>query len=307
MHSAIVTGADGFIGSHLSKRLSSNGVEVWAMVMQNSPTLHRIDGMKNVHVIQLDYTDVDGCVGKLPNGADVFYHLAWQGVAPEMRNLIDFQMPNIEMGMNMVRLAKKCGASRFVLPGSTFEYLYSEGNINGKSLPTPSNAYGAVKVSSRYLCEQLARELGLPFVYAVITGIYGGGRRDSNVITYTIEKLLSGEKPSLTALEQRWDYVHIDDVTRALIAIGENGKSGAFYSIGHGDNIPLAEYIYKIRDLINPQASLGIGERPYETDRLTQSCVDLTALREDTGFAPQMDFEKGIAEEIENYKKEVVK
>lgn len=177
---------------------------------------------------------------KLPSDVDAFYHFAWQGVAPEFRNSFEYQMANIEICINAVCLAKKINAKKFILPGSTFEYLYSDGLINGMSIPTPNSAYGFVKVSVKYLCEGLCKDLNLPFIYVVSTGTYGGGRNDNNVITYTIKTLLRNEKPSLTALEQKWNYVHIDDLTRALIAIGEKGKAGAFYTVGHGDNIPLA-------------------------------------------------------------------
>jgi nucleoside-diphosphate-sugar epimerase len=140
-------------------------------------------------------------------------------------------------------------------------------------------------------------------VYVVISGIYSADRLDSNVITYSINKLLDGECPSLTKLEQLWDYVHIDDVVMGLRLIIDKGKDNAFYVIGHGDNWPLANYIYKIRDAIDPTLVLGIGDVPYKDGKIPMSCVDLSEMKRDTGFEPKISFEIGILEMIESIKR----
>ena len=180
-------------------------------------------------------------------------------------------------------------------------------NTSAKTPPSPQNAYGAAKVAARFLCESLCKELKIPYIYAVATGIYASDRRDDNVIYYTISKLLKREKPSLTKLEQLWDYVHIDDAVEALYLISTKGKDGAFYSIGHGDNWALANYIYKIRDIIDPSLPLGIGEVPYKgrSGVLPCSCVDLTDLCHDTGFVPRVSFEEGITRVIEAVKNQL--
>ena len=153
----------------------------------------------------------------------------------------------------------------------------------------------------RYICQELCHELQLPYIYVVITSIYGADRIDNNVISYTIKTLLNGDRPALTRLTQLWDYVHIDDVVYALYLIAKSGKADAFYAVGHGDNWPLANYIYTIRDLINPELPLGVGEISYKDSRQPSSCVDLTALQKDTGFKPQINFETGIKRTIEQF------
>ena len=156
----------------------------------------------------------------------------------------------------------------------------------------------------RYLAEEYARQAGISFIYVVIAGIYAADRKDNNVIFYTIDKLLRGEKPSLTKLEQLWDYVSIEDVVDALALIGDKGENGAFYAIGHGDNQPLYKYIEIIHKYIDPDIPLGIGDVPYTNDRLPSSCIDLSRLYKDTGFVPKVNFEDGIQRVIETMKKE---
>lgn len=307
MDKVIITGADGFIGSNLTRRLCESGIEVWAIIHPESKTKSRINNLSNVHCIESKLDELDKHSSKVPEGADAFYHLAWQGVNALERNNLELQMENITLGLVCVKFAANKKVKRFILPGSTSEYLYYGKPINEKALPSPQNAYGSVKIALRFLAKQYALQLSLTFIYVVITGIYAADRRDNNVIYYTIEKLLKSEKPSVTKLEQVWDYVNIKDVTNALMLIGDRGKGNTFYSVGHGDNWPLSQYIKIIHNYINPELPIGIGEVAYVNETLPSSCIDLTALKADTGFEPEVDFRDGIKEVIDTIREEICK
>lgn len=304
MKKVIITGADGFIGSNFIKELVQRQVEVWAVIHPESQTKYRLEGLAGVHCVETYISRLTDRIEEFPCGVDSFYHFAWQGVNANERDDMEFQLQNIDLCLKCINFAVTVGAKKFILPGSTSEYLYYGKPINEYAVPSPQNAYGSVKVALRYLAEQYAHQKGIGFVYVVITGIYAADRRDNNVIFYTIDKLLKGEKPLLTKLEQLWDYVNIKDVVEALVLIGEKGRSGAFYAVGHGDNWPLCQYIEMIRDYISPELELGIGEVPYTRDRLPSSCIDLTALYNDTGFVPKVSFADGIKEVINIMKKE---
>lgn len=298
MKNVIVTGADGFIGSHMIRYFSSQGLFTYAIVIPESKTKDRLKGIKCVRLIEAAPRDYHTIVRFLPGASTAFIHLAWAGVSPDARNYTQVQFENVGFALEAVRLAGKLQTERFILPGSTMEYAYCGQAINENACPSPQNAYGAAKIAARFLCAAACEELSIPFIYCVITGIYSADRIDNNVIYYTIQALLNGERPHLTKLEQLWDYIHIDDLVQALYLIATKGKGGAFYSVGHGDNWPLAQYIYQIRDLIDRSLPLGIGEIPYKDARLPSSCTDLRALQEDTGFIPKIAFADGIQEVI---------
>lgn len=305
MKQVVITGADGFIGTHFIQRLLQDGVEIWAIVYPQSSTKDRLKDFKKIHCVESTLDSLTDYIDIFPQNTDAFYHFAWQGVNAFDRNDMPTQMKNIDMCLYAIRFAANIHTKKFILPGSTSEYLHYGKPIDENALPSPQNAYGSVKVALRYLAQQYALQCGLDFIYTVITGIYAADRKDNNVIYYTIDKLLHGEKPSVTKLEQRWDYVHIDDVTEALTLIGEKGKAGAFYVVGHGDNQPLYEYIKVIHQYINPSLPLGIGDIPYADDRLPSSCVDLTNLQIDTGFIPKVGFDTGIKAVIETMRREI--
>ena len=304
MKKVIITGADGFIGSNLIKSLVRDNVEVWAVVHPNSNTKERLGSIKEIHCIESTIECLSDRISEFPKNADAFYHLAWQGVDATARDELLFQMKNIEMCFESMRVASLLGVKKFILPGSTSEYLHYGKPIDVKAIPSPLNAYGSVKVALRYLAEQYAKQLKLNYIYVVITGVYAEDRRDNNVIFYTINSLLKNEKPLLTKLEQMWNYVHISDVVNALILIGEKGKTNGFYAIGSAENKPLYEYINIIHEYINPLIPLGIGDVPYMSDELPSSCIDLSALHEDTGFVPKVKFQDGIKRVIDLIKNE---
>lgn len=302
--SVVITGADGFLGSHLTRYLAARDMSVYAVIVPDSPLRGRIDAIPGVYVIEAELSDHRSFEQQIPRGPTALFHLAWSGVSTEARNSIEAQQANLELCMDAARLAAAVGAQRFVLPGSTMEYAHCGQAINARALPSPQDAYGTAKVEARYLCAAMCEQLGVPYIYAVVSGIYSADRRDGNVIYYTIEKLLQRERPVYTKLEQLWDYIHIDDVVRAFYLIALKGRGGAFYSIGHGDNWPLANYIFTIRDLIDPSLPLGIGELPYKNGNPPSSCVDLTAIEADTGFVPTIPFDVGIKAVIESVKRE---
>ena len=114
--------------------------------------------------------------------------------------------------------------------------------------------------------------------------------------------MLKGEKPSFTGLEQQWDYLYIDDLIDALVAVGEKGIGGKTYPIGSGENKQIVEYVKIIRDMIDPTLPLGIGDIPYKNKTIDNQILDISELNEDTGFTARYSFESGIRLRIDYYK-----
>ncbi len=299
MNRVFITGATGYIGQSLVRRLLDESVEVTILV-RNEASIPA-DIKDKVKSIVGEAADIVSLLGEIENGFDAFYHLAWNGVHPELRNNLDVQMENISMSLECVKAAASIKAHKFIYIGSAMEYMYCDEPINRDSVPSSSNFYGTAKIAAHYLCRELARQLDVPFIYTVVTSVYGIGREDKNVIFYVIDKLLNQEKPSVSKLEQRWDYIHIEDLKEALYRIGLSGKADGFYAVGNGENKPLSAYLEMVRDLIDPELPLGIGEVPYPKGRIPSSCINPTSLFEDTGFKPSIRFQEGIAEVIDFY------
>lgn len=302
MERVILTGGTGFIGSWLVEELLSHGVEVVVLVRSleraKEKRLFENGRVRLIEYYSRQYQDMLSKKEKV----DVFYHLAWEGVSMEMKNESELQLENIRFSMEMLEFANTIKAGRFIATGTVAEYAFSENimDINGRQ--TPNDMYGAAKTAVHYMLETQARLLKIPFNWAVVPSTFGEGRRDNNIITYTITSLLRREKPSFGYLLQMWDFLHVKEVVRALWLIGEKGVPDKTYGIGSGVFKPLKDYIVQIRDIIDPSLPLGIGDIPSLSDKAFSSCVSIYDITKDTGFVPEITFEEGIRRTIPYYR-----
>lgn len=302
MNKVVVLGANGFLGTKLSFALSEKGYEVIALVDGRFP-YDVLTNKQNIKTHEFCLEEIDSISGdKLFSGVDTLYHFAWEGVNAALRSEAETQAQNILYGLKVLRFAERYQIRKVIIPGSAAEVGCSQGLITGKEMPAPTDMYSASKVATRFVCQTYARQHGIGLIWTLITSIYGPGRDDNNLLSYVIKSLLKGEKPSTTKLEQKWDYLHIDDLMNALVLLGEKGVCGKVYPIGSGENKPMKAYVELIRDLINPSLPLGIGDLPYKNAVVDNQMMEITELKADTDFAPTYSFESGIKEVIDYFK-----
>ena len=299
MRTAIVTGACGFIGRNFVSELLRAGYYIFAIDCVDNSLFHDTN---NLTYIKSDLSDIDGCINVIKRKCDIIYHLAWNGVNAESRSDIQIQKKNIDICINVVDIAKQLCISEVVFVGSTMEYCYTNDLISEKSIPTPANCYGSIKVATRFLCSQLCKDSGIDFKYVVFTSIYGTGREDGNVIYYCIKNLLNNEPVKLSQCVQKWDFIHISDAVNALRLVGEKGTSNSFYAVGAGENKQLKEYIEIILKIVNSSAIVEYGAIKYKNNLIPNSAVDIKKLTDDTGFKPSYHFSDGIIDVINFYR-----
>lgn len=300
MRKVIVTGGTGFIGGWLLEELVSRQLEIIALVRRipSENELHKGLKVRYIQYYSEEYKQLTEVTD-----IDTFYHLAWGGVAPEDKDNSDLQIENIRFAVEMLELSSKLNVSKFIATGTVAEYSFCENVMNFNDKQTPNDMYGAAKTAAHYMLETRARQLDIPFIWAVLPSTYGEGRTDKNILTYTIQTLLNGKRPSYGYLTQMWDFLYVKEVARALYLIGEKGVVGKTYGIGSGDYRPLKDYIISIRNIIDESLPIGIGDKPALSQKAFSSCVNISELTEDTGFVPEICFEKGIISTIDYYRK----
>lgn len=298
MKNAVITGAGGFIGRNLTRRLLQEDVRVYGIDIEAAQ--ERIltgSGITPLSVNIGNKKELSNILKVIQ--PDIFYHLAWVGVSTNVKNAVEMQVANIPLAMTVLEACAETGCKHIIIPGSASEYAYCGQTIDGQNSPAPGDAYAASKAATQVLCQWYAAQHGLNLNWLLIGSIYGPGRNDSNILTYTIKALLRGEEPKYSKLEQMWDYIYIDDLIEALYLLGLHGKSNRVYPIGSGQARPLAEYIRQIQEKIAPDAPLGIGALPYKFgSKPDNSVLDIAFLKDDTGFVPQVSFEEGIGRTI---------
>ena len=139
----------------------------------------------------------------------------------------------------------------------------------------------------------------MKFNWARILSCYGEGDNDYTMVMSAIRAMLRGERMQFTPAEQVWDYIYAEDTAKAFVEIVEKGVDQKAYTVGSGEKRLLKDYIYAIRDAIDPTLDVGIGERDYNPDQVMYLVADTTELVADTGYKPSTTFEDGIKKTIE--------
>lgn len=302
MKKAIITGATGMVGATLSEQLLKDGIEVSGIVRPSSKKMGNLPEDPLLNIIECDVDNLASLKNVLTCDYDVFYHFAWNGTYGSSRDDIHLQLQNVKDTLDAVELAHYLGCTVFVGAGSQAEFGAVEGTISDTLPKNPVTGYGIAKLSackmSRVLCEQY----GIRHNWGRIVSTYGPKDNSYTMVMSSIINMLDGKRMKFTKGEQVWDYLYGEDCSRAFYLIGKYGKPGKAYTIGSGKTKYLKDYIKIIRDAINPQLEIGIGELPYYPNQVMKLCADITELSNDTGFVPQVSFEEGIKKTINWYR-----
>lgn len=298
MKKVLITGPTGAIGIALIQVLIENNIKVTAVCHRSSERISRIPVSENVRVVECNLDEIKNLPKMLNERYDIFYHFAWACTVGDSRNNIDAQLKNIQYTIDAVEAANELGCKRFVGAGSQAEYGRYDGKLNADAPTFPENGYGIAKLCAGKLSKIRCEQLGMEHIWTRILSVYGPYDGENTMIISIIRQLLKGQKPSCTKGEQIWDYIYSKDAATALYLLGEKGKHGKIYCIGSGEELPLASYIREIRNIIDPQITIGFGEVPYSPFQVMHLSADISDLTNDTGFYPQVSFRQGILETI---------
>lgn len=291
MKKVVITGATSMLGSALAKECVSQGIDVLAIVRNDSAKLDKIVSIDGIKTISANINEYDGVL--LDDEYDVMYHFAWEGTSKEDRNDRTIQQRNIGHTINAVKMAKRLGCKKFIGAGSQAEYGLCNDIITYNTETNPVTEYGKAKLSAGVESKKVAIECGIEHIWARIFSIYGPNDSDNTLIMSLIKQLKEGKTPKMTKAEQIWDYLYSADAARAFLLLGHKNLKHSIYCIGSGEGRPLIEYTEIIRRMINPKAKIKYGSIPYSKNQITYLCADISELQTDTGFKPLIDFETG--------------
>lgn len=291
MKTAIVTGANGFLGKAIVQELLEQSVQVISLVHSLHDSSEEIRNSKIIECGLDDYLSVAEKIAVYK--PDVFYHLAWAGTSGTLRADERIQLANVQGTCDAVRLAVSSGCSKFIFASSIMEYEVAA-EINNMNSPGINSIYSTAKLSADYMGRIIANNLGIQYISALISNVYGPGEKSPRLINSSIRKLLNGEHLSLSPCEQLYDFIFITDAAKMFVAIGEKGVSGRIYYIGNQNVYPLKHFMTILRDEIDPKADLGFGDLPFNGVSLTYNEFNKELLCLDTGVKPMVPFSEGI-------------
>lgn len=294
MKRVIITGPTGTIGVALADVLTKRGCEVYAICRPGSSNIKNLKVHEKLHVVECDISNLLALKDMLNGTFDAFFHLAWNGTFGASRNEIDLQINNVKYTLDAVNVAKSLGCEVFVGAGSQAEYGHFSEPANEQTATKPFTLYGAAKLSAGQMSRVYARNLSMRHVWVRIFSVFGPCDDSRTLVSHVISELKAGRCPVLTPGEQIWDYLYSYDAAEAMVNAAERGKDGAVYCLGSGEKRLLKEYIQDIAEVVNPQVELQFGQKPYGENQVMFLSADVSALQQDTGFAPKYDFKQAI-------------
>jgi UDP-glucose 4-epimerase len=298
----LITGASGFIGSHLTKQLLDSGCEV-AVLQREAKLGHRLSELQNqITVIRNDAKDCKELIRLLCEfKPTTLFHLGWAGVNNSFRNDINLQVDNLRLSLNLIDAGHAVGIKHWIGAGSQAEYGPKNHAISEIDSTHPTTLYGASKLAAYHLSKVRCSLLGIKHSWIRIFSTYGPGDNDNWMIPSLIKQLLNGQQPELTAGEQLWDYLHVADAARAFVAVGTAEAEGVF-NLGSGEAPSLRSTIERIKNLIDPHASLGFGIVPYRPDQVMILQAKIEKLVNLTNWKPRISLEDGLSETVVWYR-----
>lgn len=290
MKKVIVTGADGFIGSALVKSLISKGYFVYAIVKDKK---QRQDAINTIY-IEAEFNDYVNLEKRISDESfDVFYHLAWNGTFGKSFEDYHCQLQNAAYAADALMAAVRLQCKRFVLAGTIVELEAKHCITTDKGEPRTSCIYGAAKLSAEMICRTLAHQNKIGFNTAILASVYGPGDRSSMIQNVLIRALQEGKSPKLIQGEFLYDWIYIDDVADALVAIEQKGQTNRTYYVGHRELQTFESLVSRTRDIVAPHVELRFGELQDKTV-IDYSMINREALFKDTGFICKADFDDSI-------------
>jgi NAD dependent epimerase/dehydratase len=310
MRKVLVTGSDGFIGSHLTEELVKKGYDVKAFVFYNSfntwgwlDTLPR-EILNNIEIFQGDVRDPNG-VKESMKDVDAVLHLAALIAIPFSYHSPDTYVDtNIKGTLNVLQAARELGTQR-VLVTSTSE-VYGTAQyvpIDEKHPYQGQSPYSATKIGADRLTESFYRSFGLPTTIVRPFNTYGPRQSARAVIPTIITQLLSGkEEIKLGSLTPTRDFNYVKDTANGFIEILKSDKTiGEEINIATQKEISIGQLADELIKQINPKAKVVCDEqrlRPEksEVNRLLGCNKKILEL---TDWRPQYSFEEGLAATVE--------
>ncbi|HXG33282.1 MAG TPA: NAD-dependent epimerase/dehydratase family protein [Bryobacteraceae bacterium] len=306
MKHALVTGAAGFIGSHLVDRLLAEGWQVTGLDNFDpfyDPAVKRANLAAHAahpcfRFVETDIRDMDALRGKVDGGFDVIVHLAARaGVRPSIRDPLLYQDVNVRGTQNVLELARERSVPQFVFASSSSVYGVNP-NLPWREddhVLLPVSPYAATKVSGELMGHVYSHLYGIRFIALRFFTVYGPRQRPDLAIHKFARLMLEGKPlPVYGDGNTRRDYTYIADAIEGIRAAMEYTTTPyEVINLGHHRPVSLLEMIQALERVSGIKAALEW--LPPQAGEVPQTCADISKAQALLAYRPVVDFEDGLS------------
>ena len=323
MKKVLITGADGFIGSHLTEMLVEKGYQVRALCQYNSFNnwgwLENVNCKKDIEIITGDIRDPHFCKA-ISKDVDIIFHLAaliaipFSYIAPD-----SYVETNIKGTLNICQAAKESGVSRLIHTSTSEVYGTAQYvPIDEKHPLQPQSPYSATKIAADAIAMSFYNSSDLPVTIARPFNTYGPRQSARAIIPTIITQIATGKKEiKLGDISPTRDFNYVEDCCRAFVMLAESEKTiGEIVNIGSNSEISIKDTLELIKKLMDSDVTFVNDEqrnRPKKSEVYRLWC-DNKKICELIGYKPHINIQDGLkktidwitkSENLKKYKSEI--
>ncbi len=302
MKRVIVTGATGFVGANLARRLLSEGHEVHLLLRQGHASWRIAEIASLVHCHEVDLGDRESLHHAFALiQPEWVFHLAVHGAYSSQTDLQQMVQTNIVGTINLVEAAVGAGVAAFVNTGSSSEYGLKDHAPTENEWLDPNSYYALTKASATQYCRHIAHRSGLHLPTLRLYSVYGPYEEPTRLIPALVTRGLRGELPPLVDPAVSRDYVYVDDVVEAylLAATVPDQEIGAVYNVGTAVQTSLREVVDVARRVMAIAAEPVWDSMPNRGWDTNVWVSDNRKIRLALGWCPRVAFEAGLCRTID--------
>lgn len=306
----LVTGASGFIGSHLTRLLVGRGAEVHAVTSSVSSIwpdrLRDLRDRVRLHEANLTDRTAMHRLARDVRPSIVFHLGAYTHVGKSWARIDECVQTNVQGTVNLLQALDAVGYDRFVNVGTSEIYGAIDVPFHEDDHPRPVSPYAVSKHAAEQFCRLGHSSYGWPIVRVRPFNAYGPAQSPDRIVPEVVVRGLLGQPLPMTSGDQTREFNHVEDLAEGLLAAGTaEGVDGQLINLGGGQEVAIRDLASRILALAGSEVVPDFGalpERPVEIRRMR---ADASRARRLLGWQPRQDLDTGLARTIEWYRDEL--
>jgi dTDP-glucose 4,6-dehydratase len=306
----LVTGASGFIGSHLTRRLVAEGAEVHALTPAVSSVYpgRLLDVRNKIRLHEANITDRSAMdeLAREIRPSVIFHLAAYTHVGKSWQRVDECVQTNVQGTVNLLKAFEAVGFERFINTGTSEIYGDIEVPFREDAQVNPCSPYSVSKYAAERFCRMFHQGLDWPIVLVRPFNAYGPAQTPDRIVSETIVRALRGHELKTTSGRQTREFNYVEDLAEGFVLLATTtGIEGELFNLGGGEEVAIRDVVTMILELMGDPISPEIGALPDRPNEIWRMYCDATKARERLGWAPKHSLRDGLQKTIDWYRAEL--
>jgi len=300
----LITGATGFVGSCLARKLVEIGCEVHVLVRERANRWRLSDIENRMHVHTGDLNEGERLRGLVVDiQPTVIYHLAVHGAYPTKTDADQIILTDVFGTWNLLKACSEVDYKLFINTGSSSEYGSKQNAMRESDLLEPNSYYAVAKSAQSLVCQHMARADRRPINTFRLFSVYGPYEEPSRLVPTLIQRCLQGQALNMVWPATARDFIQVDDVVAAYLQVGQlNLQCGEIFNIGTGIQSTMREVVRAVLQSTHATVKVNWGSMQARSWDTETWLADVSKVRRVLKWSPRISLAEGIGKTTEWYR-----